>query len=143
MKKVRIAYWTVTTLFSLLMLFAAVPAIMGEASTVELITEHLGYPDYFVFFSGIVKVIGLAAILIPGFPRLKEWAYAGMAFDLVGVVYSGLASGEPVASNLPMLVYFLLLAGSYVLYHKLNAAAGAAAADAGNSKQSRLVGAGG
>lgn len=120
MKKTRITYWIFTILFSLAMLFSSILAVLGEKETVKFITEHFGYPDYFVFYSGIVKILGIAAILIPGFPRVKEWAYAGLAFDLISVVYSSLAVGDSVIGSWPLLIYFLLLAGSYIYYHKMN-----------------------
>jgi uncharacterized membrane protein YphA (DoxX/SURF4 family) len=53
----------------------------------------LGYPPYFLVILGIWKLLGAVALLIPGFPRLKEWAYAGVLFDLTGAVASLFASG--------------------------------------------------
>ena len=55
--------------------------------------ERLGYPPYFLVILGIWKLLGAVALLIPGFPRLKEWAYAGVLFDLTGAVASLFASG--------------------------------------------------
>jgi hypothetical protein len=56
----------------------------------------VGVPLYLIPFIGIAKVLGVIAILIPGFPKLKEWAYAGLFFDLIGATYSICASGEEV-----------------------------------------------
>jgi len=136
MKKVRIAFWTFTILFSLVMLFPTILAVLGEKETVKFITEHFGYPAYFVFYSGIVKLLGIVAILIPGYPRVKEWAYAGLAFDLISVVYSSIAVGDSIIGSWPMLIYFLLLAGSYVYFHKMNASVSTAADETKNSNQS-------
>jgi hypothetical protein len=94
-----------------------------------------------VFYSGIVKVFGIAAILIPGYPRLKEWAYAGLAFDLISVCYSSIAVSGSVVSCSAMIIYFLLIAGSYVLYHKKIASVGTIATDTRSSEQA-LTGAG-
>ena len=135
MRKTQIAFRIFTILFSLAMLFPSIQAVLGEKETVIFITDHLGYPAYFVFYSGIVKVIGIVAILIPGYPRVKEWAYAGLSFDLISVVYSSIAVGDSVFGSWPMLIYFLLLAGSYVYYHKMNASVGTSATDAKYSKQ--------
>jgi uncharacterized membrane protein YphA (DoxX/SURF4 family) len=55
--------------------------------------ERLGYPPYFLVILGIWKLLGAVALLIPRFPRLKEWAYAGVVFDLTGAVASLWASG--------------------------------------------------
>jgi len=54
---------------------------------------RLGYPPYFLVILGIWKLLGAVALLIPKFPRLKEWAYAGVIFDLTGAVASLWASG--------------------------------------------------
>lgn len=77
MKKRNIAYWVVTALFSAFMIFSAVPDIMMVPDAMKFI-GHLGYPDYFIPFIGVAKLLGSIAILIPGFPRIKEWAYAGL-----------------------------------------------------------------
>ena len=66
----------------------------------------LGYPPYFTPFIGVAKLLGSIAILIPGFPRIKEWAYAGLVFDLIGAVYSQIAVGMPSAGLLFMLLPF-------------------------------------
>lgn len=60
---------------------------------VRILTERLGYPDYFLVNLGIWKVLGAVALAIPRFPRLKEWAYAGAFFDLTGAVFSQWAAG--------------------------------------------------
>jgi hypothetical protein len=117
-KKVTIAYWIFTGIFCVLMLMATIPSLLGAKVIVDIITTHYGYPSYFVFYTGLVKLLGMIAILVPGFPRLKEWAYAGMAFDLVSVIYSGIAVGDPVSDWGMMLPYLLILAGSYVCFRK-------------------------
>jgi uncharacterized membrane protein YphA (DoxX/SURF4 family) len=91
MKNTKLLYWVVTILFSLFMLFSSIPDIINSPDAVKFMT-HLGYPNYFTPFIGIAKLLGIIAILIPGFPRIKEWAYAGLFFDLVGATYSNLAT---------------------------------------------------
>ena len=87
-----IAYW-VTTAFVVFELFlGGVWDILREPQ-VRVLIEHLGYPSYFLVVLGIWKLLGAAALLIPKFPRLKEWAYAGVIFDLTGAVASLFASG--------------------------------------------------
>ncbi|MEO5561788.1 MAG: DoxX family protein [Chitinophagaceae bacterium] len=116
MKKTNIIYWVFTVLFSLLMLSSAIPDIMSAPIAVKGMHTELGYPIYFVPFIGWAKVLGVAAILIPGFPRIKEWAYAGLTFDLIGATYSIFAIGKPdwVFMFLPL----VLAIGSYVFYQK-------------------------
>ncbi len=118
MKKTTILYWIITGLFSAFMFFSAIPDAMKTPEAVTFITD-LGYPEYFVVFIGVVKILGVIAILIPGFPRLKEWAYAGLFFDLAGATYSLIA--KEGGFQLPM-TFMLLAIGflfwSYFLYHK-------------------------
>lgn len=67
--------------------------------------SHLGYPAYFVALLGVWKLLGVAAVLAPRRPRLKEWAYAGFAFDLSGAAVSHLVSGDGVGQTLvPLLL---------------------------------------
>ncbi len=117
MKKINIIYWTATIIFAALMLFTAIPNAMATADWVGLFAM-LGYPKYIVSFIGIAKILGVIAILIPGFPRIKEWAYAGLAFDLIGVVYSSIAVGPLSYQMLFMLVWIVPGIISYIYYHK-------------------------
>jgi hypothetical protein len=123
MKKINVYYWTVTGLFGAFMLFSAIPDIMVVPEAVEMVSGQLGYPAYIIPFLGVAKTLGVIAILIPGFPQIKEWAYAGLVFDLIGATYSGFASGTADASAVFMILPFSLAFGSYFLYHqKLKAA---------------------
>lgn len=117
MKKTKLLYWIITGLFSAFMLFSAVPDILVMPEAVTFLA-HLGYPKYIVPFLGVAKLLGIIAILIPGFPRLKEWAYAGLFFDLLGATYSGIATDGLQPQILVMLFPFTFLFLSYFLYHK-------------------------
>jgi len=117
MKKTKIIYWIVTGLFSFMMLGSAIPDIFSQKVAIDGFTK-MGMPVYLLPFLGIAKTLGVVAILIPGYPRIKEWAYAGLIFDLAGATWSIAASGAPVANWLFMVIPFLLAAGSYTLYHK-------------------------
>jgi DoxX-like family len=115
MKTYKRVYWIVTGLMAAFMLMASVPDILRIPQAVAIFT-HLGYPLYILPFIGTAKTLGVAAILVRGFPRLKEWAYAGLVFDLIGAWYSHLAIGDPAsACSLPV-IGLLLVTGSYVLY---------------------------
>ena len=120
MKKNKIIYWIVTILFVAFMIFTAIPEIMNTAESVAFM-DHLGYPAYFNQFIGIAKILGCIAILIPGSPRVKEWAYAGLAFDLTGAIYSMIAVEGFQVPMLFMLVPVVLGILSYVFYHKNDA----------------------
>lgn len=118
MKKLKIIYWITTGLLVALMLFSSVPGITGSPESAAFF-KQLGYPDYLLLFLSIAKLLGAVAILVPGFPRLKEWIYAGFTFDLIGAFYSCLAVGFPLAGCAPILIGLLLVAGSYITHHKL------------------------
>ena len=102
------------------MLFTAAPDILLVPDALTFM-HHLGYPNYFILFIGIAKALGVIAILIPGFPRIKEWAYAGLAFDLIGATYSQLATDGFQPGIFFMALPLLFLTASYILYHRLKA----------------------
>lgn len=117
MKKSKTLYWIITGIFGAFMVFSAIPDALVVKDAVTFIT-HLGYPVYFIPFIGIAKILGVIAILVPGFPRIKEWAYAGLFFDLFGATYSQIANDGFQASVLFMLLPLAFLFYSYYLYHK-------------------------
>jgi hypothetical protein len=123
MKKINTWYWITTGLFAAFMLFSAIPDMMVVPEAVTMITG-LGYPKYFIPFIGVAKLLGSIAILVPGLKRIKEWAYAGLFFDLFGALYSGLAVGGFQAAMLFMVLPFGFLFLSYFLWHKKLALAG-------------------
>src|SRR5882762_1874510 len=55
---------------------------------------HLGYPTYLLTILGVWKILGVVAVLIPKFPLLKEWAYAGFFFAMSGAAISHIVSGD-------------------------------------------------
>jgi len=99
------------------MLSSAIPEIIGSKQGSDFMLQ-LGYPEYLNPFLGVAKLLGVIALLVPGFPRIKEWAYAGFTFDLVGATYSIIAKGTPFSSWVFMLVFIAILVASYVYYHK-------------------------
>ena len=123
MKKINIAYWTITGLFAAFMLFSAIPDILVVPDAVTMVSNGLGYPKYIIPFLGVAKVLGVIAVLVPCFPRLKEWAYAGLFFDLAGATYSSIASSGFQAPVLFMLLPISFLFLSYFFWHKKRAAA--------------------
>jgi hypothetical protein len=110
-------YWTLTGLMAAFMLMASVPDILQIPQAVALF-DHLGYPVYLLPFIGIAKTLGVAAVLAPNFVRLKEWAYAGLVFDLIGALYSHIAVGDPPSAWVLPVIGLLLVTGSYVFYRK-------------------------
>lgn len=118
MKKINIIYWTATLLLCLVMAGGGIYNIMNTAEVKTELVGHLHYPEYFGPFIGTLKVLGTIVILIPGFPKIKEWAYAGFTFDLIGATFSAIAVGDPFKNVAPMFLLFALLILSYVYHHK-------------------------
>jgi hypothetical protein len=113
-KTINILYWIFTVLFALAMLSTCIPSEEGT----QMITGLLGYPPYFVNYIIAAKILGVVGILIPGFPRVKEWSYAGLFFDITSATYSFYAVGALAVGSLGMLIWFGLGIASYVFYHK-------------------------
>jgi uncharacterized membrane protein YphA (DoxX/SURF4 family) len=88
-----IAYWVTTGLVAAELLVGGVMDLLQVSFGREVI-EHLGYPDYLLLILGVWKLLGVVAVLAPGLPRLKEWAYAGVVFNMTGAVASHLAAGD-------------------------------------------------
>ena len=118
-KTTNLLYWISTILFAGLMTFTAIPNIMNNAESKQLIHDFLGYPVYFIPFIGWAKLLGSITILIPGLYKLKEWAYAGLFFDLVSSVYSAIAaSGTFDPMMLTLLAWVIPGIVSYALWSK-------------------------
>jgi uncharacterized membrane protein YphA (DoxX/SURF4 family) len=92
-KSIVIAYWFFTLLISLETGVGAVWDLM-QVQTVKDIFVRIGLPFYILTLLGIWKVLGLIAILTPGKPRLKEWAYAGLIFVYTGAAFSHASSAD-------------------------------------------------
>ena len=107
--------WTITGLMAALLLLSAVPDVLRVPGALAIF-KHLGYPSYLLRFLGTAKMLGVAAVLVPGLPRIKEWAFAGLTFDVSGALYSHLSVGDPPIAWMPALVALALICGSYVAY---------------------------
>ena len=94
MKKTKIIFWVVTGLLALMLGIGAV-------------------------YDGVAKILGIIAILVPGYARIKEWAYAGIFYDLFGAFYSHIAFGDGPDMWAGFIIGFVLIAVSYIYYHKL------------------------
>jgi DoxX-like family len=121
-KTINILYWVFTVLFSGLMIFSSVGGIGPSDPAIEVLNKGLGYPIYFIQFISWAKIVGAIAILIPGFKRIKEWAYAGLFFDLAGATYSGVAvSGKFDPMMLTLLLWMVPGILSYIYWNKKQA----------------------
>lgn len=109
-----IGFWIATGVVVLGFLGGGVLDIISGPEVIELFTG-LGYPTYLPRFLGVAKILGLIAILAPGFLRLKEWAYAGMVIDLTGATYSHIANGDGITMIAPPVVVLAFVVASYAL----------------------------
>jgi len=122
MKKINIIFWISTGLLALLMGVGSISNVLKQPEAVAMF-QHLGYPVYLLPFLGVAKILGVITILIPGFPRLKEWAYAGLTYDLAGATYSSICTDGAAPGSLVFLIGFGLIALSYIYHHKKQKAA--------------------
>lgn len=92
-KRDKIIYWVATVWLSLGMVSSAVVQLIPLEEEVERMSA-MGYPNYFLTIIGVWKLLGVIAILIPKFPLVKEWAYAGFSFLMIGAIFSHFAVGD-------------------------------------------------
>ena len=120
MKKDKIIFWTTTIIIALFE--GVMPALTSQTELAKEGIRHLGYPEYFGNAIVIFKVVGVLVLLIPQVPkRIKEWAYAGFAFDFMFATIShGAVDGINGQTFLPLVIFAILIV-SYLYYHKLNA----------------------
>ena len=111
----KIIYWIATIWLALGMASTAAVQLFkakdGQGGTDMII--HLGYPVYLLTLLGIWKILGVIAVLIPKFPLLKEWAYAGFFFAMSGAVFSHIASADSVGEIFPSLLLLILTGVSW------------------------------
>ena len=111
-KTARRIYWTVTLLFVVTMMSAGLTYLAGASFNVEGVT-HLGYPAYLLKILGIAKFLGGIAILQGRFQTLKEWAYAGYTFNLLGASASHALYGDPLVKVLVPIIILAFVLASY------------------------------
>ena len=109
-----IGYWVTTVLVAAAFLAAGAAELASGPAAVAS-TLALGYPAYFLTILGAWKVLTVPALLAPRLPRLKEWAYAGILFDLTGAAASHAFSGDPAGRIVAPLVLLLIAAASWAL----------------------------
>jgi len=112
-KRNKIIYWIATIWLALGMVSTGVVQIIKMKEEVAMMT-HLGYPTYFMTILGVWKILGVVIVLVPKFPLLKEWAYAGFFFAMSGAVFSHLASGDGAKEFFgPVLLLILITVSWY------------------------------
>ena len=112
MRKRNIIYWISTGWLALGMLSTGIVQAFHLNTELDYIT-HLGYPAYFLTMLGVWKILGVISLLIPAFPLLKEWAYAGFFFAMSGAVFSHIASDSAHEAAPSVLLLLLTLVSWY------------------------------
>jgi len=109
-----LAYWVPTVLFCAVVGFSGVAHVTHLQRMVDAMA-HLGYPLYFMTIIGSAKILGVVAVLAPSRPLLKEWAYAGLCFNLAGATASHAFSGDALAVAVRPAIVLGLCVASYLL----------------------------
>lgn len=115
MKTGSIGYWVSTALVAFAFLSGGAAHLVRAPQVVEGIGTHLGYPVYFIVLLGAWKLLGGLVVLLPGLRLAKEWAYAGMVFDLTGATASHVAVGDDARHVVVPLVIAALVVASWAL----------------------------
>ena len=106
-KRNRIIYWIFTAWLALGMTSTGIVQLMKVKEEADMFAR-LGYPEYLLTIIGVWKILGVVAVLIPKFPLLKEWAYAGFFFCMSGAIVSHMALGDPIGEVAPPLLLLVL-----------------------------------
>jgi hypothetical protein len=119
-KTLTVAFWATTAFFSVWMLFTAYAELY--LPEVEKVFPHLGFPArFFRVELSVAKVLGVLVLLLPAPPRLKEWAYAGFAINLVSALIAHLAAGDDASKYAWPMAAAAVMALSYYAHLKLTA----------------------
>ena len=116
LNRTRIFYWTTTALIVLETLLGGLAdlthgrTLLVSGPFVTDVVAGLGYPVYVLWIIGTWKILGAITLAVPGFPRLKEWAYAGIVFELLGAAASLAACGRTAGLVAPLFLLGLALA---------------------------------
>lgn len=113
-KRNKIIYWSVTIFLSIGMLAGGIQQMLQIGGYNEIVS-NLGYPLYLLSIIGSWKILGVIAVLIPKFPLLKEWAYAGFFFVMSGAFISHLAVGQAFTEAIPSLILLIATVLSWYL----------------------------
>jgi hypothetical protein len=105
----KVTYWVCTGVLAALSVFAAISYLSGSPQVVQGFT-HVGYPQQLRIILGIAKLLGAITLVVPGLPKLKEWAYAGFTFAWISAAVAHyLAKDGPTAFMPIILLWFLLV----------------------------------
>lgn len=111
-KRNKIIYWITTGFLAFGMTAGGVQQLFQIGGYVEIVSQ-LGYPVYLLSILGFWKILGVIAVLVPKFPLVKEWAYAGFFFAMSGAATSHITVGQPFTEALPSLILLIMTVASW------------------------------
>ena len=121
-RKLKLLYWIPTGLLAALFAMSGTFNVTRQPNVMESLAS-LGYPEYLATLLGVCKLLAAVTLVFGSrWPRLKEWAFAGLVFDLGGAVIAHLAAGEPVVRALPAGALLVLTATTYAAQQRFGAA---------------------
>lgn len=120
MKKNKIIFWITTTIIFLFEAVMPFGTLLFAHEYFNAGTKPLGYPDYFAYALIICKIVGATAIMVPKLPqKLREWAYAGLSFNLIFATYSHIIVDKNISYIVMPVVVGIVLATSYIYNQKI------------------------
>jgi uncharacterized membrane protein len=114
--KPNLTYWISTIIVALNWTYGGVSSLLRVPSSMEVF-HRLGYPDYFASMLGTAQLLGVVAILVPVPRTLREWAYAGLTFDVTAAIISLLAIGTPISHVTIPVIALVVVLTSYRAWH--------------------------
>ncbi|GHC60637.1 DoxX family protein [Ulvibacter litoralis] len=111
-KRNKIIYWSSTVILSLGFFLGAIAQLIKEEHTTESVVR-LGYPLYIMNILGVWKILGVIILLVPKYPKIKEWAYAGFFFVASGAAISHIVSGDSFSGYIGPVIYVILIITSW------------------------------
>lgn len=119
MKQIKLFYWIATGLMALSLILLSLMAILMPQEVTKMFT-HLGYTDKLLPLIISARLLAVITVLQPKFPKLKEWAYAGLVFELIGAIYSHIRAGDNAAEWSAAFFVLVFVGLSYYFYTKIN-----------------------
>lgn len=116
-KTIKITYWVLIILLCLLLIADGYGGITRQQAGIDAL-NHLGYPTYLLPLFGVLKWLGVVALLQTKYSRIKEWVFAGMAFTFIGASYSHLAAKDPTSHVIAPLIALVILFVIYAIWNK-------------------------
>lgn len=113
----KVLYWTVTIIFALAMFLDGIGGVTQQEAGQEVM-RHLGYPMYVLIIFGVAKLLGVIAIVQTKFQTIKEWAYAGFAFNFLGAFASRAFAGDSIGETIFPLIMLAIMFMPYFLWKK-------------------------